>query len=59
MFTVVQFGLLVSCSRCLTYKRFRPKSNESCPHLCLQLLLSSVPVVLPNFQEELKNKFRL
>ena len=32
MFTGVQCGFLVSRGRCPLYKRFRPKSYESCPH---------------------------
>jgi hypothetical protein len=42
----------LSHGRCPICKRFCPKSYESCLHLWLQLLLLSVPVVLPNLQEE-------
>ena len=59
IFTVVQFGFLVSRGRCLIYKRFLPKSYETCPHLWWQPLLIAMSVVHPNFQGELKDKFCL
>ena len=52
IFTAVRCGLLVSRGRGPNCKRFRPKSYESCPHLRLQPLLLSVPVVIPNLLEE-------
>ena len=56
IFTGVQCGFLVSRGRCPIYKRFRPKSYESCPHPWSQPLLLSVPVVLPNLQDEVEQK---
>ena len=47
IFTGVQFGFLVSRSRCPTCKQFRPRSYESCPHFWSPPLLLSVPVLLP------------
>jgi len=57
IFTGVQRGFLVSPGICLIYKRFRSKTYQSCPHLCSQPLLLSVPVVLPNLQEEMEQNF--
>jgi len=56
VFTCVQRGFLVSRGRCDNCKRLRPKSYESCPHLWSQPLPLSVPVVLPNLQEEVEQK---
>jgi hypothetical protein len=53
IFTAFQCGFLVSRGRCPICKRFRPRSYESCPHVRSQPLLLSVPVVLPNLQEEM------
>jgi len=38
----------------MSHKRFRPKSYELSTRLWSQPLLLSVPVVLPNMQEELE-----
>jgi len=59
IFTSVQCGFLVSRGRCLIYKRFRPKSYDSRPRQWSQPLLLSVPVVLPNLQEEVERKLCL
>jgi len=48
IFTGVQFGFLISHSRCPICKWFCPESCELCLHLWPQPLLLSVPVVVPN-----------
>jgi len=57
IFTRVQCGFLVSPSRCPICTLFRSTAYQSCPHLCSQPLLLSVPVVLPNLQEEVEQNF--
>ena len=57
IFTGVQRGFLVSPGRCPICKWFRSRTYQSCPHLCSQPLLLSVPIVLPNLQEEMEQNF--
>ena len=59
IFTGVHCGFLMSRGRCANYKRFLPKSYESCLHLWSQQLLLFVPVVLPDLQEEVEQKICL
>jgi hypothetical protein len=54
IFTAFHCGFLVSRGRCPICQRFRPRSCESCPHLWPQPFPLSVPVVLPNLQEEVE-----
>ena len=42
--------------QCPTCKEIHPRSYKSCPHLWSQPLLLSVPVVLPDLQEEVEQK---
>ena len=57
IFTGVQFGFLMSHSRCPICKWFHPKSYESCLHLRSQSLLLPVPVVLPKLQKVVEQNF--
>jgi hypothetical protein len=59
IFAHVQCGFLVSCGRFPICKWFCPKSFESCPHPRLQLLLSSMPIILSDLQKEVEQKLCL
>jgi hypothetical protein len=54
IFTDIECGFLMSRGRCPIRKRFRSKSYESYPHLWSHPLLLSVPVVLPDLQEDVE-----
>jgi hypothetical protein len=56
IFTGVKYGFLMSRGTCPICKQFRPESYEACPHLWSQPLLLSVPLFLPNLQEDVKQK---